>query len=318
MADEVSKGRPLSTPIEPSAETLSGFRALDIQADRLLSSWLREAGVPDGTLKANELAPDFLLPEANGKLVSSLELRQIAPLIVIFVYGTWSPLCAAGLHALHRAIPGIRAAGARAIAITPDAGDLPRNFKRDHRLDPESLSDLDLGLNLLFGLMSVVPAEIKSRLLQRGLDLSALNGFSFWMLPATYVLDQRGIICQACVGPDSITGAKTETVLAALSELDGRRPSLTGDPRFQAEPLGAIVRVVGLLPLRGAGRVDQRDRRSLSDFGLIEPLLREGVARRHLIVGSDLADAQVVVGEDFVAALPLDLVMAPAGAPADE
>lgn len=318
MADEVSKGRPLSTPIEPSAETLSGFRALDIQADRLLSSWLREAGVPDGTPKANELAPDFLLPEANGKLVSSLELRQIAPLIVIFVYGTWSPLCAAGLHALHRAIPGIRAAGARAIAITPDAGDLPRNFKRDHRLDLENLSDLDLGLNLLFGLMSVVPAEIKSRLLQRGLDLSALNGFSFWMLPATYVLDQRGIICQACVGPDSITGAKTETVLAALSELDGRRPSLTGDPRFQAEPLGAIVRVVGLLPLRGAGRVDQRDRRSLSDFGLIEPLLREGVARRHLIVGSDLADAQVVVGEDFVAALPLDLVMAPAGAPADE
>ncbi|MFY9956269.1 hypothetical protein [Bradyrhizobium sp.] len=78
MADEVSKERPLSTPIEPSAETLSGFRALDIRTDRLLSSWLREAGVPDGALKANEAALDFLLPEANGKLVSSLELRQTA------------------------------------------------------------------------------------------------------------------------------------------------------------------------------------------------------------------------------------------------
>ena len=31
-----------------------------------------------------------------------------------------------------------------------------------------------------------------------------------------------------------------------------------GGPRIQAEPLGAIVRVVGLLPLRGAGRVDRR------------------------------------------------------------
>ena len=224
MADEVSKERPLSTPIEPSAETLSGFRALDIRTDRLLSSWLREAGVPDGALKANEPAPDFLLPEATGKLVSSLELRQTAPLIVTFVYGTWSPLCAAGLRALHGATPSIRAAGARAIAITPDAGDLPRNFKRDHRLDLEILSDLDLGVSLSFGLVSVVPARIKSRLLQRGLDLSALHGFSFWMLPmpATYVLDQRGIIRRACVGPDSITGAKT--VLAALSELDGRRP----------------------------------------------------------------------------------------------
>jgi len=226
MDDEVSKGGPVSTSIDPPAESLTGFRTLDVRTDRLLLSWLRDVGVPDGALKVNEPAPDFLLPEANGKLVSSLKLRQTAPLIITFVYGTWSPLCAAGLRALHRATPSIRAAGARAVAITPDAGDLPRNFKRDHRLDLEILSDLDLGLNLLFGLVSMVPAEIKSRLLQRGLDLSALHGFSVWMLPmpATYVLDQRGIIRRACVGPDSITGAKTETVLAALSELDGRRP----------------------------------------------------------------------------------------------
>src|SRR3954454_17500359 len=89
-----------------------------------------------------------------------------------------------------------------------------------------------------------------------------------------------------------------------------------GGPRVQSEPLGAIVRVVGLLPLRGAGRVDQRYRCSFPDFGFVEPLLREGVPRRHLIVSGDLADAQVVVSEDFVAALLLDFVMAPAGAPA--
>lgn len=223
MGDEVSKGRPVSTPMDPSAETLSGSRTLDIRTDRMLSSWLRQAGVPDGALKVNALAPDFLLPEVNGKLVSSLELRQTVPLIVTFVYGTWSPLCAAGLRALHGAIPSIRAAGARAIAITPDTGDLLRNFKRDHRLDLEILSDLDLGVSLSFGLLSVVPADIKSHLLRRGLDLCAPHGFSFWLLPmpATYVLDQRGIIRRACVGPDSITGAKTETVLAALSEIGG-------------------------------------------------------------------------------------------------
>jgi peroxiredoxin len=222
MGDEVSKGRPVSASIEPFAEVLSGFPMLDIGTDRLLSSWLREAGVPDGALKANEPAPDFLLPEANGKLVSSLELRQTAPLIVTFVYGTWSPLCATGLSALHELSPSIRAAGARAIAITPETGELPRNFKRDRRLDLEILSDLDLGVSLSFGLVSVVPAEIRSRLLRRGLDLSAPYGFSLWMLPmpATYALDQRGIIRRACVGPDSITGAKTETVVAALSELD--------------------------------------------------------------------------------------------------
>ena len=226
MDNEVSKGRPVNMPIEVPVETLRGLRTLDMQTDRLLSSWLREAGVPDGALTENERAPDFLLPEANGKLVSSLELRQAAPLIVTFVYGTWSPLCAAGLHALDGASPGIRAAGARAIAITPEIGDLPRNFKSDHRLDLEILSDLDLGVSLSFGLVSVVPAEIKSRLLQSGLDLSAGLGFSFWMLPmpATYVLDRRGIIRRACVGPDTIAGATTETVLAALFELGAPKP----------------------------------------------------------------------------------------------
>src|SRR5262245_61395975 len=226
MDDELSKRRPVSTTIEPSAATSSGVRTLDIRTDRLLSSWLREVGVPDGALKANEPAPDFLLPEANGKLVLSLELRRTAPLIVTFVYGTWSPLCAAGLRALHGAAPGIRAAGARAIAITPQTGDLLRNFKRDHRLDLEILSDLDLGVSLSFGLVSVVPAEIKSCLLRRGLDLSAPHGSSYWMLPmpATYVVDQRGIIRRASVGPDSITGATTKAVLAALSELDEPKP----------------------------------------------------------------------------------------------
>ncbi|MBR0915835.1 peroxiredoxin-like family protein [Bradyrhizobium japonicum] len=226
MDDEVSRGRPESTPIEASAETLSGFRTLDIRTDRLISSWLRDAGVPGGALKANEPAPDFLLPEANGTLVSSFELRQAAPLIVTFIYGTWSPLCAAVLRALHGATFGIRAVGARAIAITPETGHLPRSFKRAHQLDLEILSDLDFGVSLSFGLLSVVPAHLKRRLLRHGFDLSVLHGFSFWMLPipATYVLDQRGIIRRAFVGPDSITGATTETVLAALSESDGPKP----------------------------------------------------------------------------------------------
>lgn len=221
MGDDVSKGPPASKQVDPSAETLSGFRMLDIRTDRLLSSWLREAGIPDGALKANELAPDFLLPEADGKLVSSLELRRAAPLIVTFVYGTWSPLCTVGLRALQKATFRIRAAGATTIVITPEAGELPPNFKRDRRLDLKILSDLDLGVSLSFGLVSVVPADIKSHLLRRGLDLCAPHGFSFWMLPmpAIYVLDQRGIIRRAFVGPDSITGAKTDTLLAVLSEI---------------------------------------------------------------------------------------------------
>jgi peroxiredoxin len=224
MGNDVSTGR--CTPADASAGAADGFRALDIESDRLLSSWLLDAGVPDGALKANEPAPDFILPEANGRLVSSLQMRRTASLIVAFVYGTWSPLCNAGLHALDAAGPCIRAVGARAVAITPESGDLPRNFKRDHQLDLQILSDLDLGVSLSFGLVSVVPAGIMSRVMQRRRDLCTPHGSALWMLPmpAVYVVDRGGIIRQACIGPDSLTTKTTGAALAALQELEGPGP----------------------------------------------------------------------------------------------
>src|SRR5215471_18890663 len=133
--------------------------------------------------------------------------------------------------------------------------------------------------------------------------------------------------CLVIRGESVLVGLRCSGVLPGYEEnqVAGRKYGVedvpgraVGGPRIQAEPLGAIVRVVGLLPLCGACRVDQCDRRSIAGFGLVEPLLREGVPRGHLIVGSDLANAQVVVREDFIAALLLDLVMAPARAPADE
>ena len=53
-------------------------------------------------------------------------------------------------------------------------------------------------------------------------------------------------------------------------------------------------------------------------IGLVNPLLSECVSRGHLSVGRDLADAQMVVFQNFVAALLLDLVVAHARAPPDE
>jgi peroxiredoxin len=37
-------------------------------------------------------------------------------------------------------------------------------------------------------------------------------------MPASYVVDQNGIIRHAFVGPDFATGAAVETMLAALSD----------------------------------------------------------------------------------------------------
>jgi hypothetical protein len=62
MGGGVSKRGPVNTSLEALAGLLRDFNPPDVQADRLLSSWLRESNFAEGALKVNELAPDFLSP----------------------------------------------------------------------------------------------------------------------------------------------------------------------------------------------------------------------------------------------------------------
>jgi hypothetical protein len=62
MGGDVLKRDPVNTLPEASAGVLRNFNPSDVEADRLLSSWLRESNIAEGALNVNELAPDFLLP----------------------------------------------------------------------------------------------------------------------------------------------------------------------------------------------------------------------------------------------------------------
>ena len=50
---------------------------------------LRDSGILDHVLKKGQRAPDFALPDANGELVSSADLRRAGPLVVSFFRGKW-------------------------------------------------------------------------------------------------------------------------------------------------------------------------------------------------------------------------------------
>ena len=70
--------------------------------------------------------PDFLLPNAEGRLVSRDDLLERGPLVATFFRGTWCPYCAIQLTALEEALPAIAALGAGLAAITPETGGLGR------------------------------------------------------------------------------------------------------------------------------------------------------------------------------------------------
>ncbi len=59
-------------------------------------------------LKAADIAPCFVLKDADGRFVSSAELLVQGPLVVSFYRGVWCPYCNLELQALQEALPRFR------------------------------------------------------------------------------------------------------------------------------------------------------------------------------------------------------------------
>ena len=64
-----------------------------------LVGWLRDTSASHA-LKVGDTLPDFLLPDADGRLHSSEQLRRNGPLVLSFFRGSLSPFCTVALCAI--------------------------------------------------------------------------------------------------------------------------------------------------------------------------------------------------------------------------
>ena len=189
-------------------ETLTRIRAatavwFDRDNDRLVRGLIK-AGAGDGALKVGDRVPDFMLPNAEGRLVQSSELLGGGPVVLSFYRGVWCPYCSAELNALAAVSPRLRKAGATVVAITPEVGGVALKTKTERELDFEILCDIDNGLAMDFGLMFRIPEDIQSGYEKFNVRLPLIYGNDSWMLPipATYVIAKDHTIAQAYVNPE--------------------------------------------------------------------------------------------------------------------
>jgi peroxiredoxin len=171
--------------------------------DRLVKG-LIDSGAADGALKADDRIPEFLLPNAEGQLVSSAQLLANGPLVLSFYRGMWCPYCSEELNALANAAPRLKAAGATVAAITPEIGGMALKTKKERNLQFEVLCDVDNGVAMEFGLMFRLPEDIQKDYLKFNVNMPKIYGNNGWMIPipATYVVNPDGVIIYAYVNPD--------------------------------------------------------------------------------------------------------------------
>jgi peroxiredoxin len=181
---------------------------------------VENSGVAPG-LGVGEVIPDFVLPDAFGKMVSSRELLASGPLVISFYRGEWCPYCSVELRALQAAADEIAALGASIVAISGQAPDHALSLSEKHALSFPVLSDVDQTVIRAFKLRYPVPAELRAMFEARGQDIGAQNADGSWTLPisATFVADREGSIVVAHAEAEWRIRLDPEDILAALAKL---------------------------------------------------------------------------------------------------
>lgn len=180
---------------------------------------IRASGIAERALRISAPAPEFTLPDQNGKLVSSKELLAQGPLIVSFFRGRWCPFCMTEIEAWRDILPHVKSAGANVVAISPQL-QRHNSFTADqHKPGFPLLSDSGNQVARAFGIVYPVGEEQKSLYKAVFVNLPNSNGDESWELPlpATFLIGQDGVIRGTWVSADYMERPEPGDVLAALA-----------------------------------------------------------------------------------------------------
>lgn len=182
---------------------------------------LRRTGIAEACLQVGETAPDFQLPDTDGRIVSLEASLRSGPVVVTFYRGGWCPYCNLALRALHQAMARLEAERASLLAITPQLAEGVRETRERLGLDFPMLADHDNRTARLFGLVFRLPDDLIALYRRLGVDIAAANGTAEWELPlpATYVVAPDGVVAYAMVDVDYTHRAEPADIVAALRRL---------------------------------------------------------------------------------------------------
>lgn len=166
-------------------------------------------------------APMFELPDAFGNVVALANLIEPGPAIVSFYRGSWCPFCNLELNALQRELEPVEAAGATLVAISPNKPDESLDLVEKSHLTFPVLSDHDNEVAKRFGLVYEMEAGMVEYYRKIGRDVAKMNDSERWELPvpATYVIDQTGVIRYAFVDLNHRVRAEPADVVAVAASL---------------------------------------------------------------------------------------------------
>jgi len=176
---------------------------------------------PASAIQVGKLLPAFTLPDALGQNISSASLISKGPLLISFYRGEWCPFCNLELRSLQKLLPQLTAKGVTLVAISPELPDTSLETKEKLELSFTVLSDVGNKLAREIGIVFKHPEKMGDLLKNSGVDFEKRNGDASLEVPvpATFLVDGKGVIRNAFVDADFAKRLEPETALKWIDEL---------------------------------------------------------------------------------------------------
>ncbi|ATG77953.1 peroxiredoxin-like family protein [Pseudoalteromonas sp. 1_2015MBL_MicDiv] len=174
--------------------------------------------IKGNALQIGQKVENFSLANHNGENVELADLLKKGPVIISFYRGGWCPYCNLELKALNDYLPQFKTQSAQLVAISPQLPDETLSTAQKNNLEFDVLCDVSNKVAEQFGLLFTLDERIQALYTQFGIDFEHYYGDKSFKLPlpATYVINQEGVITYAFLSEDYTLRAEPIDVMAAL------------------------------------------------------------------------------------------------------
>ena len=170
-------------------------------------------------VKAGDVLAPFTLDEVGGATLTLDALTAHGPAVLIFFRFAGCPACNIALPFYQRQLqPGLRALGARLVAVSPQVPERLIEIKTRHALDFEVATDRGNALARQLGVLYTFDEASKQLSLSKGAGIGEVTGTGTWELPmpTAVVIGRDRVVRFADVSPDWLARTEATDILEAV------------------------------------------------------------------------------------------------------
>ncbi len=182
---------------------------------------LVEQNISKNALKVGAQVHPFVLPNAlNNEVSLKDELEKNDFVVLNFYRGGWCPYCNLELKEFQGRLGELKELNTSLIAISPQTPDASLSTQEKNELSFEVLSDEKNVIAKEFGLVFSLADELKPIYESFKINLPTSNDDDSYEIPmpATYVLDKKGVVIFAFIDEDYTKRCEPQLILDIIQK----------------------------------------------------------------------------------------------------